>query len=193
MLGQSAIIATIAVACLVLTNLLNGPAQLIVVLFVFAAAAIAVLLYLAYSFIAGLNAGIWTQDRPSMLAHIVLHIVPVSYVAVQSLIGTTLLINAIYLLPIMLFFYTGRRTWAEMFKQFGRKMYRIYYFGNTALLRACPVLLAFGFLVDESIGTEAFRRAMLAYCSIHFLLSGLTMISIEKDLSAGVASVRMPN
>ena len=171
-----------------LANLLNGSTKVIVALFISAAVAIAVLLFLGYSLIAHLRTGPWIQIKRNMLAHIVLHIVPASYVVLQSLIGTTLLINTVYLLPVILFFYTGRRTWGGMFKQFGRKMYRIYYLGNTAFMRACPIMLAFGFLVDESIGTEVFRRAIVGYFSIHCLITGLTMISMEKDILSQNAS-----
>jgi len=178
----TAIIATIAVACLILAGLLNGPAKVIVALFIAAATAISVLLFLAYSLIAGLNTAPWTRIKRSILAHIVLHIVPASYVILQFLIGTSLLVNTIYILPVVLFFYTGRRTWAGMFNQFGRKLYRVYYLGNTAFMLLCPILLALGFLVDEAIGIDGFRRAIVGYFSIHCLITGLTVISMEKDV-----------
>lgn len=187
MLKLTAIIATLAVACLLLVVLLNGPAKLIGALFIAAAAAMAVLLFLAYSLIAPLT-GSWIQIKRSILAHIVLHTVLASYVALQFLMTTTLLINTIYLLPIVLFFYTGRRTWAGLFDLFGRKMYRIYYFGNTALMQTSPILLALGFLVDESIGTDGFRQATVGYFSIHCLITGLTMIYMEKDILSQKAS-----
>jgi hypothetical protein len=165
-----------------LAHLLNGSTEVIVALFISAGVAIAVLLFLGYSLIAHLKTGPGIQIKRSILAHIVLHIVPASYVPVQFLIGTSLLINTIYLVPVILFFYTGRRTWEEMFRQFGRKVYRIYYFGNTAFMLVLPILLSFGFLIDESFGTEGFRQAMMSYISIHFLVTGLTMICIEKDI-----------
>ena len=182
MLKLSAIIATIAVACLILATLLSGSTKIIVALFISAAAAIAVLLFLAYSLLAALKTGPWPQIQRSIFAHIVLHIVPASYVVLQFLIGTTLLINTLYLLPVILFFYTGRRTWAGLFNQFGTKMYRIYYFGNTALMQVCPIFLALGFLVDKAIGTDGFRQAIVGYFSIHCLITGLTMIRMEKDI-----------
>ena len=151
-------------------------------LFISAGVAIAVLLFLGYSVIAHQKNGFGIQFKRSIFAHIVLHIVPASYAVVQFLIGTTFLINAIYLLPFILFFYTGRRTWEEMFRRFGKKMYRIYYFGNTSLMLGLPILLAFGLLIDESLGTEGFRQAIVGYISIHFLVTGLTMFSIEKDI-----------
>jgi len=181
-LKQIAIVATFAVACLMLAVLLNGPTAVIVALFISAAAATTVLLFFGYSLIAHLTTDPWIRIKRNILAHIVLHIVPASYVALQFLTGATLLINTVYLLPLILFFYTGRRTWAEMFKQSGRKMYRIYYFGNTALMRVCPILLACGFLVDEPIGTEWLQRSIVIYSSIHFLITGWTMFNIEKDI-----------
>jgi hypothetical protein len=180
-LKLTAIIATLAVACLLLAVLLNGPENLIGALFIAAATAMAVLLFLAYLLIAPLT-GSWIQIKRSIFTHIVLHAVLASYVALQFLMATTLLINTIYLLPIVLFFYTGRRTWAGLFDLFGRKMYRIYYFGNTALMQTIPILLALGFLVDESIGTDGFRQATVGYFGIHCLITGLTLVSMEKDI-----------
>lgn len=189
MLKLAAIIATLAVACLILVVLLNGPATLIGALYIAAAVAMGALLFLTYSLIAPLT-GSWIQIKRSILAHIVLHTVLASYVALQFLMATTLLINTIYLLPIVLFFYTGRRTWTGLFDQFGRKMYRIYFFGNTAMMQTCPILLALGFLVDESIGTEVFRQATVGYFSIHCLITGLTVIHMEKDILKASSNVR---
>lgn len=182
MLKHAAIYTTIAVTCLLLAIILNGSTEVIVALFISAGVAIAVLLFLGYSVISHQKNGFGIQFKRSIFAHIVLHIVPASYAVVQFLIGTTFLINAIYLLPFILFFYTGRRTWEEMFRRFGKKMYRIYYFGNTSLMLGLPILLAFGLLIDESLGTEGFRQAIVGYISIHFLVTGLTMFSIEKDI-----------
>lgn len=182
MLKHTAIYATIAVICLMLAILLSGSTGVIVALFISAGVTITVLFFLGYSLIAHQENGPGIQYKRSILAHIVLHIVPASYAVVQFLIGTSLLINTIYLLPLVLFFYTGRQTWEEMFRQFGKKMYRIYYLGNTALMLGLPILLALGLLIDESLGTEGFRQATVGYISIHFLVTGLTMISIEKDI-----------
>lgn len=152
-----------------------------------AAVASAWLLTLGYSLIAHRGFGI--RNQRSVLAHIILHFVPVSYVVLQFFFGATLLLNTLYLLPFVLFFYTGRRTWDELFRLFGRKMYRVFYFGNTALMRVSPVLLAFGFLVDEALGAEGFRRVMLVYSGIHFLMAGWTMICIKEDILSRRANV----
>lgn len=181
MLKNTAIYTTIAVTCLMLGILFSGSTEVIVALFISAGVAITILLFLGYSLISNQN-GLGNQFKRRIFAHIVLHIVPASYAVVQFLIGTSLLINTIYLLPLVLFFYTGRQTWEEMFRRFGRKMYRIYYLGNTALMLGLPILLALGFLIDESLGTDGFRQATVGYISIHFLVTGLTMISIEKDI-----------
>lgn len=180
-LKNTAIYTTIAVTCLMLGILFSGSTEVIVALFISAGVAITILLFLGYSLISNQN-GLGNQFKRRIFAHIVLHIVPASYAVVQFLIGTSLLINTIYLLPLVLFFYTGRQTWEEMFRRFGRKMYRIYYLGNTALMLGLPILLALGFLIDESLGTDGFRQATVGYISIHFLVTGLTMISIEKDI-----------
>ena len=182
MLKHTAIYTTIAVTCLMLAILLNGSTGVIVALFISAGVAITLLLFLGYSLISNQRSGLGIQFKRKIFAHIVLHIVPASYAVVQFLIGTDILINTIYLIPLVLFFYTGRQTWEEMFRRFGKKMYRIYYFGNTALMLGLPILLAFGLLIDESLGTEGFRQATVGYISIHFLVTGLTMISIEKDI-----------
>lgn len=182
MLKYTAIYTTIAVIWLIVVILLNGSTEVVAALFFFAGVAITILLSLGYSLIANKKNSTGIQCRRSMLTHIILHIILASYALVQFLIDTSLLINTIYLFPLIIFFYTGRRTWDEMFRQYGKKVYRIYSAGNTSLMIGLPILLACGFLIDKSLGTEGFRRAIVSYASIHFLVSGWTMIYIEKDI-----------
>lgn len=178
---KTAVIVTVLVAGLMIASI-NGSTQSIIGFFIAAVTVMIVLLFFGYSLFTHLITAPWIRIKRSLLTHILLHVVPITYLVVQFFIGATLIINTVYLLPFILFFYTGRRTWDGMFNQFGTKMYRVYYFGNTAFMRLCPILLAAGFLVDEPLGTEGFRRAVVGYFSIHFLITGLTMVTIEKDI-----------
>lgn len=182
MLKRIAVYATVSVACLTLANIFDGSDALITALYISTGISTALLLAKGFSLISLTQNEAGLHDKRSILAHILLHIVPASYAVLQYSMGTSLLINRIYLIPFLMFFYTGSLTWKEMYRQFGKQMYRIYLYGNTSVMLGLPLLLALGWLVDPSFGTDAYRKAAMGYISVHFLVTGWTLIGLEKDL-----------
>ncbi|MCB1175861.1 MAG: hypothetical protein KDK39_19960 [Leptospiraceae bacterium] len=172
-----------SIAGFVLTRVLASPTSLSILFFGCAVTALAVLLGWTYALVAR------TKDQEncgivfSMRAHILLHLVPFSYVVMQFFIEMSPLTNGLFLGPLMLFFLTGRNTWRIMSEQFDWKMYRLFYRGNTGLLTVLPILAILGALMHEgSVGGEAFKRVVLVYSYGHALLIGIAVIRIEQDI-----------
>ncbi|MGB5307181.1 MAG: hypothetical protein WBO57_13150, partial [Gammaproteobacteria bacterium] len=114
---------------------------------------------------------------------ILLHLVPSSYLLLKLFTEITLLVNLVYLVPVMLFFLTGRYTWNVAYARFGSKIYRIFVAGNTVLLIWCPVLVGLDSLSSGSFGSDVFYFVLLGYFSIHLLFTGPTVVKINKDLA----------
>ncbi|MBQ0720352.1 MAG: hypothetical protein KBT88_02410 [Gammaproteobacteria bacterium] len=125
----------------------------------------------------------WSRSvRYWMQAHVVLHLVPLSYLLLQFFTEPTLQLNMFYLLPVLSFFYSGRQTWRVFFEQFGSKMYRIFFLGNTGMMVGHVLLISLGLLMDVKFGTAFFCRALLTYFAIHLLILGFAVVKIEDDL-----------
>ena len=116
--------------------------------------------------------------------HVLLHLVPLSYLVLQFFSQPTLQTNGLYLLPVLLFFFSGRKTWQVFFEQFGSKMYRIFFAGNTGMMVGHVVLISLGFFYDSRFGTAFFCRALTGYFTIHLLILGAAVVKIEADLAA---------
>lgn len=119
-----------------------------------------------------------------MQAHVLLHLVPVSYLVLQFFTRPSLQINLFYLAPVLLFFYSGRQTWRVLFEQFGSRMYRVFLLGNTGMMAGHVVLISLGVVFDAKFGAEFFCRVLLAYFTIHLLILGVAVVKIERDLRA---------
>ncbi len=122
-------------------------------------------------------------------AHVFLHLVPFSYLALQLGTFPTLKINLLYYLPVALFFYTGRLTWQAFFEAFGSKVYKLFFLGNTGILITLSVLLALSFLDEGGIVATSFQRLFMLYFSVHLLIVGAVVVKIENDLT-GPKAVR---
>lgn len=183
-----AVVSTLSILGYLLVHFLSGPAALAQLLFGTATVAITTLLVRVYAVVSrfeGAKQGATRQYR--MRTHILLHLIPSSYLVMQFFIPPSLFVNALYLAPVILFFLTGRLTWRTLHKQFGSKMYLIFYKGNTGMIVGLTVLLGAGVLYNETFGSVFFRRALLTYFTIHLLLIGAAVMKIEKDFSAGDA------
>ena len=117
-------------------------------------------------------------------AHLVLHLVPLSYLILLILKPPSLQANILYLLPVLLFFYSGRKTWQVLFEQFGSKVYRVFFAGNTGMMVGHVVLISLGAFYDTWFGTELFCRALVGYFTIHLLILGAAVVKIENDLAS---------
>jgi len=142
----------------------------------------------------------------SMLrAHIVLHLFPIVYLWFQMFSNTQGVYGLIWIVPFIIFFYTGRRSWLALFKCYQSKMYYIFIRGNTgmiftlsilsilsclALLFEMPVTwefvsqaLSFKCHINFLLPINFFNRLLSIYFLIHFLLIGLAILKIDWDVS----------
>jgi len=117
-------------------------------------------------------------------AHVLLHLVPLSYLVLQFFSQPTLQTNGLYLLPVLLFFFSGRQAWRVFFTQFGSKMYRVFFAGNTGMMAGHVVLISLGVFYDSRFGTDFFCRALTGYFTIHLLILGAAVVKIETDLTS---------
>lgn len=181
-----AVVSTLSIIGFSLVHYLSGPATPAYLLFGVATGVITMLLVRVYAVASrfeGTNHD--AVHRYRMRGHILLHLIPSSYLILQFFIKPSLFVNSLYFVPIMLFFLTGRLTWRALHERFGSKMYLFFYKGNTGMLVGLTVLLGAGLLYDETFGRVFFRRALLGYFVIHLLLIGVAVMKIEKDVSAG--------
>ncbi|MEZ0152822.1 MAG: hypothetical protein AB9Q18_11145 [Candidatus Reddybacter sp.] len=123
-----------------------------------------------------------SAPRYWMQGHVLLHLVPLSYLVLQFFSQPSVQVNGLYLLPVLLFFFSGRQTWRVLFEQFGAKMYRVFYLGNTGMMTGHVLLMGLGVLYDARFGTEFFCRTLVAYTSIHLLILGFAVLTIERDI-----------
>lgn len=181
-----AVVSTLSIPGFLLVRYLNGPAALAYLLFGTAAGTITMLLVRVYAVVSKFEGTEHVAIHQYIMRwHILLHLIPSSYLILQFFTKPSLFVNSVYLVPIMLFFLTGLLTWRALYEQFGSKMYQFFYKGNTGMLVGLTVLLGVGLLYDETFGSEFFCRALLAYFAIHLLLIGVAVMKIEKDVSAG--------
>lgn len=147
------------------------------------AAAITIVVLLVRVFLLVRELESWGRGvQRHMRAHILLHLVPASYLALHYFAAPTLLRNVFYLAPVLLFFFTGRQTWQAFYRHFGAPVYRIFFAGNTGMMVGHVVLICLGVLYESRFGAEIFQRALTAYFIIHLLALGFAVVKIEKDL-----------
>ena len=186
MTGSIAVISTLAIVGYLLVRFLDGPTAFAQLLFGVATVAITILLVRVYALVSRFeSAGQGTTHQYRMRGHILLHLIPSIYLILQFFTPPSLLVNSLFLAPVILFFLTGRLTWRTLYEQFGSKMYLLFYKGNTGMIVGLTVLLGVGVLYDETFGSVFFCRALLGYFTIHLLLIGVAVMKIEKDFSVG--------
>jgi len=171
-------VATSTVGGLILALFVDASVSVILVLFSLAVVAITALL--AHGFVLTGKIAQFETARILFLAraHIVAHIVPLSYLIAHYLGQSTFALNLVYLIPFVFFYYSGTRLWKMLFAQFGTKMYLLFVFGNTWMMAGLIVLSMLGL----RFGPEPFSGSVLGYFAVHFLLSGITIMQIERDL-----------
>jgi hypothetical protein len=116
------------------------------------------------------------------LAHILAHAIPLAYLVTAQTGGVDTALNLAYLLPLLVFFYSGRRLWRMLHARFGTPLYRFFAFGNTGLLNGLMLLSALGLLWPQTFAPEVFATVLRAYFAAHFLLTGVAVLRIDLDL-----------
>lgn len=181
-------VATLTVSGLILALFLDASDSIILVLFLPAVVAISALLVHGFVLTRKIVSSETGRNRFFVRAHTVAHIIPLSYLIAQYLGHATFVLNLAYLVPFLFFYYSGRCLWKVLFARFGTKMYQFFVFGNTGMMTGLTVLSVLGLVFPTRFGTAPFSWAVLGYFAVHFLLTGITIIQIERDLKCRSSS-----
>lgn len=176
-------VATLTVSMLILARFLDAPDSIILALFLPAVVVMGALLVHGFILTRKIVKSETGLNRFYVRAHIVAHIIPLSYMITQYLGYTTFALNLAYLLPLIFFYYTGRRLWKILFTRFGTKMYLFFVFGNTGMMTGIIMLTVLGLIFPARFGPAPFSWAVLGYFAVHFLLTGIAIMQIERDLN----------
>lgn len=115
-------------------------------------------------------------------AHIWAHIVPAVYIFSFCTGFKSISINLFFLPLFAFFFYSGRRLWMALLQLFGSKLYRFFAFGNTGLLSGIVVASLSDLLLSDRTSAFYFNQLLNFYFSVHFLLIGISILSLEQDV-----------
>ena len=181
----AASISALSIIACVLIWFLIGPRALSFLFFGVAAIATVILLVWGYALTLKINSPKHCLYQDCMRVYILLHLVPASYLSAQFFVKITPFWNYLYLAPVVLFFWIGRQSWRALYERSGSVMYQIFYRGNTGMLISCPLLLGLSVVYPETFGDELFRRLLIVYFIVHFLLTGAAVVKIDNDISAG--------
>jgi len=122
------------------------------------------------------------SGRSFATVHIVAHAVPVGYLVASYSDQVSLTLNLYFLLPLLAFFYSGRRMWTLLFARFSTMMYRFFVFGNSGMMSGLVLSILFGLYWPESVGPRAFEVLVRTYFCVHFMLAGVAILRVEADL-----------
>lgn len=117
-----------------------------------------------------------------MQAHILLHIAPAAYIFAFLFLRISPVANIFFLGLMILFFWTGRRTWQTLHQAFESKSYYLFFRGNTSILIVSPIILGLDTFYPSISGGQAFSRLLIIYFTIHFSLVGIVVQTIKKDI-----------
>ncbi len=183
MIRAAAIVSTLSIAGLLITYWGFGYVPGLSIVVLVAVIATLVLLICGYQRTYRQNYQIWQGGMQWGRWHFFLHLVPAGYLGLSFYTEPAFTVDALFLVPFMFFFWSGRKTWDGFYQKFGSRMYRVFYLGNTALLAWCPILLALAIISEDRFGAW-YNEALVGYFIIHFLLCGVTMIKVERDFSS---------
>lgn len=183
---MSSLVPGVALILVILGALVNGvlggAQSLSLVLWSVAGVTILVILTRAYIIGVGIDKLDSTGHRYTVRTHILLQVIPLSYFPVAYGLAPGNMLDVIYLVPVTVFFITGVRTWTLCYGLFGTKLYKIFQIGNRQMLFVFPAVVVLdmtGWLAEV---TEVFSRLMHVYFIVHFMLTGITVPLLARDL-----------
>lgn len=160
---------------------LNGPQSLSLMLWTVAGMAMLVVLTSGYITAAEIDRLDNANHKNTVRAHILLHVVPLTYFPIVYAVDQQRALETIYLIPIILFFVSGVRTWKQCHRIFGTKLYKVFQIGNRQMLILFPAAFAVDMAGWPIEGTEAFSHLMHVYFIVHFILTGITVSLMRRD------------
>ena len=177
--GVTLIVAMLAA---LINGALDGTQSLSLVLWAVAGVTILVILIRAYFIAAGIDRLDSSGDRHTVRTHILLHVIPLSYFPLAYGMAPGNMLDVVYLVPVIIFFITGVRTWKQCFGLFGTRLYKMFQIGNRQMLVVFPAAVALDMTGWLSEGTGVFSRLMHVYFIIHFMMTGITVPLMGRDL-----------
>ena len=171
---------------------LGGSQLLTLVLWAAAGVTILVILTRAYTIGGGIDKLDSPGHRHTVRTHILLHVIPLTYFPVAYGMAPGEMLEVVYIVPVIVFFITGVRTWKRCFGLFGTKLYKMFQIGNTQMLILFPGAVALDMTGWLAEGTEVFSRLMHVYFIIHFIMTGITVPLMGRDLRRYVAGLPVP-
>lgn len=121
-------------------------------------------------------------DLRGAKANIWLHIAPISYVVHLATTGGDPPNSYIYLVPMMLFFYSGRSCWSVLHRVLNRKLYGFFVKGNTSLLIWLPIACAARYFDLYDNADFLYQRLVIGYFVGHLLFMGPITTLLERDI-----------
>lgn len=176
------VILIVAILSALINGALDGAQSLSLMLWAVAGLIMLVILAWAYIIAAEIDRLGSAKHRHIVRAHILLHVVPLTYFPIAYAVEPGRALETIYLIPIIFFFITGVRTWKLCHGMFGTKLYKMFQIGNRQMLVLFPGAFAVDMTGWPIEGAEAFSRLMHVYFIVHFMLTGITVPLMGRDL-----------
>lgn len=178
----AAALSTLLCAATIAVLIADMPISIIAILFMLALVAIGVVLSRGLMLLRKIRDDDVGSIRLFGPAHIITHIIPITYlVSLYFWPGNTWL-NLIFLFPFAAFFYTGKRTWKALYERVNNRVYMLYSFGNSGMLSGIFVATVLNLVLLDRIRFSFFDRLLLFYLSIHFLLVGISVYQLTTDI-----------
>jgi len=176
------VVLIVTILSALINGALDGAQSLSLVLWTVAGVTILVILTRAYLIGTEIDRLGSEVHRHTVRAHILLHVIPLTYFPMAYGIVPDSMLEAIYLIPVIAFFITGLQTWKLCHGMFSTKLYRMFQIGNRQMLILFPGAFAIDIAGWPIEGAEAFSRLMHVYFIIHFMLTGITIPLMGRDL-----------
>lgn len=178
----TAVGATLTVAAVILAGLLQAPDRVVVGLFCVAAFPVGVLLVRGYALSRELAALDSSTDRHLGKVYVLAHTIPVSYLVALYIEQSSVVLNLIFFVPFLFFYYTGRRLWGMLHRRFGISVYKFFFLGHSGLMAGVTVGMLLALIYPRCVGPSAFTGLSLFYLAGHFLLTGVAIDRLTQDL-----------
>lgn len=129
------------------------------------------------------SAGVSSTDCRLMQAHIIAHVVPVSFGMAALFTGATGALAPVWNVGFALFFYTGRKTWLALQAVHPSPLYYVFLRGNTAML-ITSISLALLVALTAHTGLALFAERMLQfYVAVHLSLLTPAVAKLHRDIT----------
>ncbi|PWG62703.1 hypothetical protein [Sediminicurvatus halobius] len=176
------VVASLPVLVAVGLRSFNGPAPLFRLSVTLSALSVVALLAHAYLRTTEMTPHRDGDAGSAVRAHILAHAIAFGYLG-HTLLAETwpVLADLLWLAPLVYFFHTGRRAWARLHANYGTTLYYAFHRGNSAMRVMVPLLTLAAAILPQAQGFPG--RLTTFYFTVHFLLVGVAVLRIDRDIS----------